>query len=431
MMIKRHFFVFLTVFFFLTTNSFGIEFNDLSSAATSIFSGVTSDKDGTTAYRSLLIPSGGRAESLGNAYTGLCNDISFINYNAGASSIQKETQIAFFHNTWISDSKLETINFTTRTGHFGLAGQISCFYVPFTEYSITGQRVATGYYSESTFAMNASYNFLAGYDFKGFALGCTFKTSIRGVPNYTDNSTNEILENSGLNQSGFAFMGDIGLLLQFNFLKYFASREPNVKIGIVAQNFGVGFTGLATKLVLDDPLPSYVAAGMSVKFFPFLTITGDIKQPINLFDITNYNIFSFSVGADFSFTQNISLLCGLEIKGGNPKLSAGAEFEFNKTRLNANYTLDLTSSFSPVNRISFSAMIKMGDKGRSAIQDKIDVLYNQGLVYYYSSEWEKAIETWQKILELDKRYDPAILGISSAKSQIEMIEKVRGSMFFN
>lgn len=429
---KKRFGLFFVISIFLTSGIGALEFNDVTSAVTAIFSGITSDSDGLTSYRSLLIPPGGRPESLGNAYTGLCNDVAFLNFNAGASAIQKETQLSFFHNAWIADSKIETISYTTRYGHLGLGGLISCFYVPFTEYNISGERVATGYYTETTAAVNASYNFIAGYDFKGFALGATFKTCFRGVPDYTDNNTNAIIKNSGLGQSGIAFMGDLGLVLQFNFLKYFASRDPNVKIGIVAQNLGVGFTGLGTDggLRIDDPLPSYIAAGMSVKFFPFLTITGDIKQPINLLDISNYTLFSLSLGADFSFTDNLSLLVGLEIKGGNPKLSAGGEFEINKTRMNVNYTLDLTTSSAPVNRVSFSAQIKLGDRGRAELQQKIDVLYSQGLVYYYSSEWEKAIETWQKILELDKRYDPAILGIASAQSQIEMIEKVRNSMFF-
>lgn len=424
--------IFFVIFILLTSNSWALEFNDVTNAVTAIFSGITSDADGLTSYRSLLIPPGGRPESLGNAYTGLCNDVSFMNFNAGASAIQKETQISFFHNSWIADSKVETISYTTRYGHFGTGAQLSCFYVPFTEYNISGERVATGYYTETTAAINASYNFIAGYDFKGFALGTTFKTCFRGVPDYTDNNSNAIIKNSGLGQSGIAFMGDFGLILQFNFLKYFASRDPNVKIGFAANNFGVGFTGIGTSagLRLDDPLPTYIAAGMSVKFFPFLTITGDIKQPINLLDITNYTLFSLGLGADFSFTDNLSLLVGLEIKGGNPKLSAGGEFEINKTRMNVNYTLDLTTSSAPVNRVSFSAQIKLGDRGRAELQQKIDVLYSQGLVYYYSSEWEKAIETWQKVLELDKRYDPAILGIASAQAQIDMIEKVRNSMFF-
>lgn len=407
-----------------------LDFTDVSTAMTTIFSGITSESDGTTAYRSLLIPPGGRSESLGNAFTGLCDDASYITFNAGASSVQKQTMLSIFHNSWIADSKMETISYTTRYGHFGFGGQLNCFYVPFTEYNISGERAASGYYSETTMAVNASYNFLAGYDFKGFALGTSFKTSWRGVPDFTDNDTNAIIKGSGFSQSGIAVMADFGLVLQFNFLKYFASRDPNVRIGVSAQNVGIGFTGIGSNFQIDDPLPTYLAAGMSVKFFPFLTVTADIKQPVNLLNLKEYNLFSLNVGADFSFSQNFSLLVGFELKGGNPRLSAGGQFEMNNTKINLNYTLDLTTSVAPINRISLSAQMLLGDRGRAVVQKEIDVLYNQGLVYYYSSNWEKAIETWQKVLEIDKRYDPAIVGIQSAQAQIDMIQRVRESMFF-
>ena len=335
-------------------------------------------------------------------------------------------------NEWIADSKMETLSYTTRFGNFGFGAMLSCFYVPFTEYNISGERVASNYYTETIAAFNVSYNFLAGYDFKGFASGLTFKTAWRGVPDFADNDTNAIKSFSGLGQSGLAFMLDMGLALQFNFLKYFASRDPNVRVGFAIQNLGVGFTGLGSKsgLRLDDPLPTMLTAGISVKFFPFLTASADIKQPINLFDITNYQIFSFSIGADFAFTDTFSLLAGIEIKGGNPRLSVGGEFEYKQMRVNLNYTLDLTSSLNPVNRISISGRFLLGDRGRAERQKEIDRLYSEGLVYYYSSEWEKAIQTWEKVLEIDKRFDPAILGIESAKAQMSMIEKVRDTMFF-
>lgn len=427
---KKHLLVFFVTFLIFSQNIMALDFTDVSTAMTTIFSGITSESDGTTAYRSLLIPPGGRSESLGNAFTGLCDDASYITFNAGASSVQKQTMLSIFHNSWIADSKMETISYTTRYGHFGFGGQLNCFYVPFTEYNISGERAASGYYSETTMAVNASYNFLAGYDFKGFALGTSFKTSWRGVPDFTDNDTNAIIKGSGFSQSGIAVMADFGLVLQFNFLKYFASRDPNVRIGVSAQNVGIGFTGIGSNFQIDDPLPTYLAAGMSVKFFPFLTVTADIKQPVNLLNLKEYNLFSLNVGADFSFSQNFSLLVGFELKGGNPRLSAGGQFEMNNTKVNLNYTLDLTTSVAPINRISLSAQMLLGDRGRAVVQKEIDVLYNQGLVYYYSSNWEKAIETWQKVLEIDKRYDPAIVGIQSAQAQIDMIQRVRESMFF-
>ncbi|MCR4899458.1 MAG: UPF0164 family protein [Treponema sp.] len=409
-----------------------LDYSDINTALSKITYFDSSKNEGTTSFRSLLIPIGGRAESLGSAYTGLCDDAGYINYNAAASCILNDTQASAYHNSWIADSKLDTLVFTTRINNLGFGFQAGCLYMPFTEYNLFGERVNTSYYSESNFAANVSYNFLAGYDFKGFALGATVKSAFRSVPSYTDNDTDAIKSFSGLAQSGVGIMADIGMMLQFNFLKFFASRTPNVRIGFSAQNLGAAFTGFGSKsgLKLDDPLPTVFAAGLSCQFLPIITATLDIKQPVNLFEPKKYQMFSVGAGVILAFTKNISLLTGLEIKGGNPRFSTGAELQLSNARINFNYTLDLTTSLSPVNRMSISAKILLGDRGRAVRQQKIDELYLKGLEYYANSQWELAIEQWEEVLKLNKRYDPAILGIESARSQIEMYERVRNSMFF-
>ncbi len=392
----------------------------------------SSKNEGTTSFRSLLIPSGGRSESLGSAFTGLCDDASYINYNAAAACIMSETQAAAYHNSWIADSKMDTLVYTTRIDNFGFGLQAACLYMPFTEYNLFGERVNASYYSETNFAANISYNFLAGYDFKGLALGASVKTAFRSMPDFTDNDSDAIKALSGLAQSGLGIMADLGIMLQFNFLKFFASRTPNVKIGLSAQNLGAAFTGLGSKkgLALDDPLPTYFAAGLSCQFLPVITASFDIKQPVNLFNPGDYQVFSLSTGLILAFTKSFNLLLGAEIKGGNPRFSTGAELQLTNARINFNYTLDLTSSLAPINRMSLSAKILLGDRGRAQRQKRIDELYLKGLDYYANSQWELAIESWEEILKLNKRYDPAILGIESARSQIEMYAKVRETMFF-
>ncbi len=425
-------FKFIIILAFLTTSVYSLDISDVSDVFTDLGYIGSTQNEGTTSYRSLLIPVGGRSESLGSAYTGLCDDAGYINYNPAASCILNETQASAFHNSWIADSKMDTLVYTTRIDNMGIGFQAGCLYMPFTEYNLFGERVNTSYYTETNFAANISYNFLAGYDFKGFALGATVKTVFRSVPDYTDNDTNAIQTLSGLSQSGVGIMADVGLMLQFNFLKYFASRTPNVRIGLSAQNLGAAFTGLGSSsgITLDDPLPTYFAAGISCQFLPIITATFDIKQPVNLFHPTDYQLFSVSAGVILAFTKQFSLLAGAEIKGGNPRFSVGSELQLSNARLNFNYSLDLTSSLNPVNRISLSAKILLGDRGRAERQKLIDELYLKGLEYYANAEWEKAIEQWELVLKINKRYDPAILGIDSAKSQIDMYERVRNSMFF-
>ena len=413
---------------------YSLSIADASSTLGDLFSSFSDPNEGTTSFRSLLLPFGGRTESLGNAYTGLCDDISYLRYNPAAGSIQKETQVALFHNSWIADSKLETLAFTTRfknIPHLSYGGYVSCFYLPFTEYDLFGERVAGSYYTETVTAINASYNLLAGYDFKGLAAGITLKGAFRGMPDYTDNNTGAIISGSGLSQSAFAIMADAGIMLQFNFLKFYSSREPNVRIGISAQNFGLSFTGFGQGLEKDDPLPSTLGAGISVKLIKPITVSIDFIQPLNLFDIGTYLIPYINTGLSIQFASFVSLLAGFSLKGANPRISTGLEFEVAKIRLNMNYTLDLTTSLAPLNRISLSAKILLGDKGRSITDAQVDEYYKIGLKYYADAKWEDAILVWEEALKLNKRFDPAIQGIQSARYQIEMFRKIQESLILD
>lgn len=427
-------FTFLILLTLLCPEIQAAEITDAGSILGDIFSYMADPNEGTTSFRSLLLPFGGRTESLGNAYTGLCDDISYLRYNPAAGAIQKETQVALFHNSWIADSKLETLAYTTRlknARHFSYGGYISCFYLPFTEYNLFGDRLAASYYTESIAAINASYNLLAGYDFKGLATGITVKAGWRGMPDYTDNNTGAIIPGSGFSQSALAIMADLGFMMQFNFLKFYSSRDPNVRIGFSAQNVGIALTGWGDQLKTDDPLPTTLSAGISVKLIKPITVSADFVQPINLLDLETYLIPYFNSGVSIQFASFVSLLAGFSLKGANPRISTGFEFEVAKIRLNMNYTLDLTTSLAPLNRISLSAKVLLGDKGRSITDAQVDEYYQLGLKYYADAKWEDAIMLWEEALKLDKRFDPAIQGIQSARYQIEMFQMIKDSLMLD
>ena len=429
-MFKKRFSLTLLIFSLFFINLHSLSYDNFENTLSQIFDWAIDDNEGETAFRSLLIPFGGRSESMGEAYTGLSDDISFFQYNAAASSLQTETQLSVFHNSWIADSKLDAVAYTTRFGHLGLGTYFSSFYLPFTEYNLFGDRVASNYYSESFAGLNISYNFLAGYNFKGLALGANLKAGWRAMPDFTDNESDEILVNSGIEQSAFASLVDIGLMMQFNFLKYFSSREPNVRFGLSAQNLGFTLTGFGSEsgLKIDEGLSTILAAGLSLKPIKPLLLAFDFKQPVNFFNITTYLKPYFCFGAAFKFTTFASLLGGFEIKGGNPKISAGFEFEILKVRLNFNYSLDLTSSFNPLNKVSISAKLLLGDRGRAQIDALVDKYYQEGLTLFTNREYEEAIKIWQEALKLNKRFDPAILGIETAQYRINILKKMEDSI---
>jgi len=433
-MLFKRFITSLFLILLISSAASALSFTDINTTLSDIFVDFVDSDEGTTTFRSLLIPFGGRTESLGSSYTGLCDDISYLGYNPAGASVQKQTQFSIFHNSWIADSKMETIAYTTRAKNLrdlGIGAYLSCFYVPFTEYNIFGDRVAASYYTETVAGINLSYNFLAGYDFKGISVGTTLKSAFRGMPDYTDNNTDEIIQNSGLEQSGLAFMADLGLLFQFNFLKFYYSRDPNIRIGFSAQNLGVSLTGIGGTLEIDDGLPTLFSVGLSVKLIKPITLTADYKQPVNLMKPDSYILGYFDTGIDFQFSSFLNIMGGFSIRGGNPRFSTGFEVEVAKIRFNFNYTLDFTSSTTPLNKMSLSAKVIMGDRGRSIVDSQVDEYYQLGLLYYADAKYEDAIEVWEEALKLNKRFDPAIQGIQSAQHQINMFKMIKESLLLD
>jgi hypothetical protein len=400
-----------------------LDFSDTYLSIADIFAAFVSGDEGLTTFRSLNIPMGGRAEALGTAYTGLADDISFIDYNPAGSALLEKTEVAFFHNAWIADSAMETLAWSSRNAHLGMGAALKCFYVPFTEYNIFGERVSGGYYSETTAAFNISYNFLAGYNFKGIAAGANLKAGYRGMPDYADNDTNKVIENSGFSQSAFALMADFGLLFQFNIAKFYISRDPNFRVGFSANNIGAAFTG-GKKPQIDDPLPSRLAAGVSYKPIAPVTVTAEFRQPFDLQNGVWFEGWQAALGTAVAITSFFDAQAGLLLQGGNPRFSMGGAFTVRKIILNINYTLDLASTVAPLNRFSLSAKMDLGDRGRAETRKRVDAFYAEGLRAYTEERYEDAAANWRECLRLDPGFDPAKDALAVAQSAILLRQRI-------
>jgi hypothetical protein len=106
-------------------------------------------------------------------------------------------------------------------------------------------------------------------------------------------------------------------------------------------------------------------------------------------------------------TNFFDLHGGLLIKEGLPRLALGSSFDVDLARITINYTLDLTTQLTTLNRISVQAAFSLGDLGRGDIAKKVDTLYLNGLDAYARSEIDSAISLWEQALKLDPSFDPA------------------------
>jgi len=369
---------------------------------------------GLTTFPVLNIPLGGRSEGM-LAFSALSDDVSFIEFNPAGSSMLKKTELAFFHNNWIADTKIESAAYAIRLGNLGLAGAAKLLYLPFTEYNIYGERVSGGYYSEGVAIFNASYNLLAGHYFSGLSLGVNLKGAYRVMPDYTDDYDN-IISGSGLSQSAVMGMADFGLLTRFNLFKFYNAREKNSSFALVLRNLGPP--------VLDEPLPTVAGAALSYKPIRPLTLALDFNYPLNLLDMSlselPYGAFGFSVNV----TEFLSMRGGLMVKAGSSRIAIGSALELTKIAVDINYTLDLLTQLQPLNRVSLGVRFDLGDRGRKQLSDRVDEWYLLGLEAYSVGKYEEAKICFREALRINPRFDPARESLAMLTDREDLTQRI-------
>lgn len=402
--------LFFIIFFSISLPAFSSGYSSITKA----FNVFTNLHEGEMGFRSLLIHSGGRMAALNGAFTALANDITFFEINPAGSATLRQTELAFFHNAWIADSHLDTISYSMRSGNLGYGASLRCFYIPFSEYDSYGEKVSSGYYSETFTSFNVAYNFFNGYKFRGLSLGSSLKFGIVSFPpfsgqtNGTQKLSLKMRNQNALNQMSFAVLLDFGMQFRGNFYKNFDSKEPNIFFGLAIKNLGPPIKG--------DIAPASFSVGFAYQPVKIFTFSLDLSCPINIVDIKNSGKPFASLGVMFNITKYFNLLSGFGVRGGNPRFTLGGEVNFSNVQINANYTLDLTSQTTALNHIVVGIKLFLGDRGRGEKSDRLEAMYIEGLHLYKEKKYKEAISVWEEVLRLNPYFEPAKTGIKSAKN---------------
>ncbi len=377
--------------------------NDLYSGWSDAFSTFADPNTGLTVFPTLQIPMGGRYEGMGTAYTAMALDTGFIESNPSASSLLPNSQLSFYHHSWIADSNLEGVVYTVRFNDLGFGFGGKFLYVPFTEYNDWGEKGAKGYVSETIATANVSYNFMRSYYFSGLALGGNLKIAYRNIPAVFASD-----------QSAFAVMTDLGASTSFNFLKPYSSRNKNFAVGAVLKNLGLSSQP-------GELLPLTATAGLAYSPLGPWTVTCDFNYPVSL-DPGNAPAerWYVAIGNNVNVASFISIQGGVLMKADNPRISLGTTLDLDFVTFVVNYNLDLSGQISPLDKFSIQAQLDLGDQGRAALADQVEKLYLSGVEEYAAGRYDKAVELWKRVLEIDKTYTPARENIDTTQRTLEL-----------
>jgi hypothetical protein len=372
-----------------------------------------SQNQGLTSFPILSIPMGGRREAFGTAFTGLADDLTFIEANPAASSTLEFTQLGVFHNNLIADVSMESLVFTLRRSSLGLGAGLKFLHLPFTRYGSRGEQVTSALYSEGVVTLNGSYNFLSNFYFGGISLGINLKAMFRSIP---ERLYQDVTGLDGQDQSALGFATDIGVLTRFNFLKGYVARDKNFSLGVSLMNLGPP--------AINDPLPTRLYAGIAYRPLRFLQLTGDFILPMNLVDLALSESPGFSVGIGVQAANFLGIRTGFMVLGGNPRLTMGTEVALDVFTLHANYTLDRTTQVGRIDRFSFQIGLNLGDGGRLTLRQRVDTLYLEALRALSESNYLRVVQLCEAALTLDPGFTPAIETLRTARESFDLEQEL-------
>ena len=319
--------------------------DSLIDAAYELFGLGSVENAGTTSFPILEIPSGGRLESMGGAYTAVADRDAFTDGNPAVTSSRPGGSYGVTHKDWIADSSIETIHVTRSSRSVGFGISAKYLRIPFTAYDDVGKRSSSGHFSEAIVTANLSVTFI---DLPRIAVAAG--TNVKGIFRLVSDTIVE-------SQSAYSLPLDIGFLARFRLLAFgrrdVAEADPlNLSFGVALRNAGQSVVRLHAKL------PTVISAGIAYSPVPGLLLSGDFTLPIS-FDVDDPPESPYgAAGLSIAVTRFLDLQAGVRIRDGDHRASLGSVAHIGPISIATTYMVGYVSGFSPDGSLSASITIK-------------------------------------------------------------------------
>jgi len=313
--------------------------------------------NGTQAGSFLLIGNGTRATAMGEAFTGLADDVTAASWNVAGLAQLPSLQASLSYAAWFADTSYSVISAGAPVAPDNvLAATLYYFHVP--RIANVPDDVEPGV-DLSNYAVGASYAFRL-YD--RFCLGAGLK-----------------LMNQDITQSGRPSTAAAGAMVDLGFL--YIHDDPQVSAGVALQNMG-------PKLDFRDsssPAPFWARIGAAYRAYhdEWLQVTGtfDAAEPVDTgysLDVPEggiaefykirirrpyQNRYNYGFGAECWIADVLALRGGYTVRVGSdissPSAGAGLKFTFEPLVYSVDYSYSYWGDLSPnVSRVSLSISLR-------------------------------------------------------------------------
>lgn len=309
--------------------------------------------NGTQAGTFLLIAPGARPAAMGEAFTGLADDVSAASWNPAGLSQLGGLESSLSYTAWFADTTYSVLGIGApiAPGHV-IAGTLYYFHVP---------RIS-----------NVPEDVEPGVDLTNYALGASYAYQFSERMSFGGGLkllSQDIAQKDRAQSAAAGAMVDLGFLYRY--------AEPSVSIGVALQNMG-------PRLAFRDaqsPSPFWARLGMSWRAYSDewlrVLFTGDVAQPVetgyklvvpsggfgDIFKLSLHapvqNRYNYGIGTEWWVADVLALRAGYTIRIGtdisSPTAGAGLKFFVDPF----NYSLDYSYAFwedlsANVSRVSFT-----------------------------------------------------------------------------
>jgi Uncharacterised protein family (UPF0164) len=310
---------------------------------------------------------GSRALSLGGAYTGVANDVYYMDSNPAGGDPSRVFKVSFIHQEWIADANYEAVRFSRGfSNRFFVGFGFTYLYLPFTYYDDYGYASGDYTISQCMGTLNAGYVF----EKYNIAVGGNLKAFYNSVP-----------QDLYPGQSYLLFAGDVGVIARTNLFKTYIGPEPSLSVGVTVKN--LGYSQVMQKL------PTEVHVGASYRVIRNLLVSGEAVVPL-------YEPIYGSVGVEFDVAKTFFLQGGVQITE-NPMAGVGFGYRRKDFNIYASYTPSLAFR----NMMSVSVEFTIGSTKGAEREKEIHRLMVEALDAFRDAEYGKAKDLADKVLELD------------------------------
>jgi hypothetical protein len=245
-----------------------------------LISAVTRADQGTTAASFLKLDTSPRAIAMGDAFVGVADDVSAIEYNPGGLGLLNEKQFTIMHALWFEDIFYDYGALAWPIKGIGTIG-LSLFYLnagTFDKYGFdsSGNPVNQGTFTASSLAAGLSFS---RQILSFLSLGMNVKMINESIESFSAGSV----------------AVDLGAL--------YTTPIPKLTLGLDVQNLGpsLGFEQAFS-------LPINVRFGVGYKPLPNITVASDYTQPIE-------TAGQWSVGGEYGYRDTLFVRMGYRYQG--------------------------------------------------------------------------------------------------------------------